>query len=230
MKKVIGVLFVAAGVFILFSDLLLIIVGGVSLVAAIIFMIIGAVLLFSGINRIKSKSPASSSVSSIASTQPTSVPSPSDVPSCPAPPVETPHYSFKVAGTSFRKKEISSVAWENDDYNLSKKVLVDDDFVDERVYKYNPTTVTAELVPEPDNPHSSDAIKVVADGVHIGYVPTEKNKTVRKVLASKNIKEISCEIYGGDYKIVEEDEDEKYSLETVHQNFGAEVTIYYSNN
>ena len=226
MKKVIGVLCVAAGVFILFSDLLLIMVSGVGLVAAVIFMIIGAALLFSGIKRIKSKSPAPSSVSSTTSPQPTSVSSPSR----PAPPVERPHYSFKVAGTSFRKEEISSVALENDDYNLSKKDLVDDNHVDERVYKYNPTTVTAELVPEPDNPHSSDAIKVVADGVHIGYVPSEKNKTVRKVLESKNIKEISCEIYGGDYKIVEEDEDGGYSLETERQNFGAEVTIYYSNN
>ena len=226
MKKVIGVLSVVVGVFVLLSDFLLIIVDGVGIVGAMVLMILGAASLFSGIKYIKPNPPATSSVSSTAPPQPASAPTPSR----PAPPTERPHYSFKVAGTSFRKKEISKIAWRNDDYSLSKKALVDDGYIDERVYKYNPTTVTAELVPEPDNPHSSDAVKVVADGVHIGYVPNAKNKSVQKVLADKNIKEISCEIYGGDYKIVKEDEDGKYSLETIDNNFGAEVTIYYSEN
>ena len=230
MKKVIGVLSVAAGVFILLSDLLLILVDGVGVIAAAIFMVLGAVLLFSGIKYIKPKPPAPSSASSTTPPRSASVSPPPAAPSRPAPPVEKTYYSFMVAGTSYRKKGISEIAWRNDEYNLSKKALVDDGYIDERVYKYDPATVTAELVPEPDNPYSSDAIKVVADGVHIGYVPNAKIKSVRKVLVSKNVKEISCEIYGGDYKIVEEDEDGKYTLEIVDNNFGAEVTIYYSEN
>ena len=49
-----------------------------------------------------------------------------------------------------------------------------------------------ELIEDPENKHDPNAIKVVVDGKHIGYVPKEKTAKVRKFLSK--IYEISAEV------------------------------------
>ena len=77
---------------------------------------------------------------------------------------------FNIAGTSFRQDEIFSLAKENDEYEMTKKQLIDEGYEDERVYMYYFNPKGTELVPEPDNEHDPNAIKVITQGVHIGYV------------------------------------------------------------
>ena len=43
-------------------------------------------------------------------------------------------------------------------------------------------TVNTKLIPEPDNIHDKNAIKIVAGGIHIGYVPKKLIKEVREIL------------------------------------------------
>ena len=52
--------------------------------------------------------------------------------------------------------------------------------------------LTVDLIPEPDNPHDPNAIRVYMNGKHIGYVPKEKTAKVRKFLSK--IYEISAEV------------------------------------
>ena len=84
-----------------------------------------------------------------------------------------------------------------------------------------------ELVDDPENAYDPNAIKVVADGVHIGFVPKEKTRRVREILAFHPDAKLSCDVCGGDYKILEEDDDGNYSVEKVSLNYGAEVTVTY---
>ena len=53
---------------------------------------------------------------------------------------------------------------------------------EKRIYAYSFPAVTCELVPEPDNPHDPNAIKVLLDGHHVGYVPTSECAAVHSIL------------------------------------------------
>ena len=57
-------------------------------------------------------------------------------------------FLFAVAGTTFKAKEVKQA--------MEAKVK------------------QARLIPEPDNPHDKDAVKVVVAGCEIGYVPRSK--------------------------------------------------------
>lgn len=214
MIKVLGVFLIAAGVFILVGDLLLIIIGAVGMAAAIFFLVAGALCLFFGIKQLSAPTSKQSPAAGSRST--------------PAPDPNLKKYKFKVSGISFRKNEISEELGDyNDDYEMTKKQLLDEGMVDEEIHKYNVYVSKVELVDDPDNPYDPNAMKVVADGVHIGFVPKEKKARVREILSSNIDIKISCDVYGGDYKILEEDDDGNCSVNQVEQNYGAEITITY---
>lgn len=171
---------------------------------------------------------------------PVKIPEPDPVneePPAPSPEPEKPlfkKYAFKVAGISRRQKDITSkLLPENNDYLLSKSELVEIGAIDERIYKYSPIELDAELVPEPDNPRDPNAIKVFVDDVQLGYVPADKTGKVKNLLEKEQIRAISSAFYGGPYKIIHEDYDperekEVYTIEKDSQyNIGAEVTIEY---
>ena len=69
-----------------------------------------------------------------------------------------------------------------------------------RVYAYSPRHLDCELVPEPDNPHDPNAIKVMLDGRHVGYVPAEECADVRPLLS--RAQKIRAHIFGGPSKVV----------------------------
>lgn len=134
--------------------------------------------------------------------------------------------THKVAGVSFHQENIKSLAVENEEYSYTKKELIDSDLVDERIYKYEFYPTKTELIPEPNNPHDPNAVKVVVDGEHIGYIKAGSAPHVLKLLKENRIKKIDCEISGGPYKYLEYDSDEDtYSLEKEDGDFYARVTI-----
>lgn len=142
-------------------------------------------------------------------------------------------YSFKVAGISRRQKDITdNLLSESYDYESTKKELIELGMIDERIYKYTPDVLDAEIVPEPNNPHDPNAIKVLVDGIHIGYVPADKTDRVKKLLETKQLHDITCEFYGGPYKIITGDYDlekdkEVYTVKKESPYIGAEITIEY---
>ena len=136
------------------------------------------------------------------------------------------YYSFKAAGISFYEKDIiDALALENDDYDMTKNEIVDAYMTDENIYKYVVQINEVELIPEPDNPHDPNAIKIIADGVHIGYVPAKSTKKIRQLLEKHP--EIMCEVYGGPSKIVFEESDGSYTMKKSDHNIGAEVILKY---
>ena len=140
------------------------------------------------------------------------------------------YYSFKVAGISFYQEDIiDSLAVENDVYDMTKKELADSYLINEPVYKYLIPVSDVQLEDEPDNPHDPNAIKVLADGVHIGYVPSRNTNKVRQLL--KKSPTVICDIYGGPSKIVFEDYNddgkEVYTMKKSNHNIGAEVILKY---
>lgn len=147
-----------------------------------------------------------------------------------APPAPTNEESHKVAGLSFREDAIAELQCENVDYSCSKRELVDMGMIWERIYKYDFYPIKTELIPEPDNEADPNAIKVVVDDQHIGYIKKGSCAHIRKLLNSGSIEKIDIEIGGGPYKfITAEDWDENggdvYTIEKGAAPYFAKLTI-----
>lgn len=122
--------------------------------------------------------------------------------------------THKVTGVSHYLDNIMTLKTENFDYDLSKKELINEGYENERIYQFEFYPIKTELIPEPDNPHDPNAIKVVIDGVLVGYIKSGSCSRVHKLLRENRIKKIDAEIGGGKYKYIGYDEDDdKYYIE-----------------
>ena len=134
--------------------------------------------------------------------------------------------NFNVAGTSFHQEAIEDLGSENSLYEYTKKELIDEGYEDEKIYQYEFFPEKVELVEEPENPHDPNAIKVIVDGAHIGYIKAGSCAHVKKLLQSGTVSDISAEIYGGKYKILSSnDSGDTYTLEKDSKPFGARISI-----
>ena len=177
-------------------------------------------------------------------TTPTPVPSPAPVAAqAPSAPKSQTH---KVAGITHHMDAVKALGSDNPEYSMTKKELEEEGRVYERVYKTDYYISKTELVPEPDNPHDANAIKVVCDGHHIGYIKAGSCARVHKLLREGLIRRIDCELTGGPYKILvrdydaeagEEDEygyidedslddEEKFTMEKDSHEHCAKLTIW----
>lgn len=163
---------------------------------------------------------------------PTSAPSsavnPAPQPSAPtpAPKKATTTERIHVRGLDHYTDNIKAVAWENPDYDLTKRELIEQ-YPDEKVWQYT-FDVKGDLVPEPDNPYDPNAIMVQANGLCIGYVPKGSTSHIRKLMESGRIQSMHLDIGGGKYKEVYEDEDEegKYEMDRGSRPFSAVLELY----
>ena len=87
-----------------------------------------------------------------------------------APKPKPTHLSFDVAGIGYYKHEVEETVNKDGEY-IGK----------------------CKLVPEPDNKHDPNAIKVIIKGRPIGYVPADKCLEVRGLI--EKAKEIEIELY-----------------------------------
>lgn len=125
---------------------------------------------------------------------------------------------YKVAGVTSYVDNILALAVEDPDYEMSKRELIDSDKVQEKVWKYFFAPKNVDLVFEPENPYDPNAIKVIVDGEHVGYIKSGSCAHLRNVIERDGIVDIDCTIGGGPYKYVSvEYDDEKdkeiYTLE-----------------
>lgn len=145
-----------------------------------------------------------------------------------APPKKT--ETHRLAGENYYLEAIKDLMGENSLYSWSKKELIDDGYVDERIYEFDVYSGVAVLEPEPDNPHDPRAIKVLTGGIHVGYIKAGSCAHIHKLLREGNIETARVEIKGGKYKIVFEDYDDyedksTYTLERGSVPLSAVVTL-----
>lgn len=132
----------------------------------------------------------------------------------------------RVTGTSHYLDNIKKLGYETVEYTYSKSELIDAGYENECIYQYNYYPSKIELVPEPDNEYDPNAIKVVADGLLIGYIKKGSCKHLLKVIEKNEIVKIDYSIVGGNYKYISYDEDEdKYSLDKGTKDYYVDLTI-----
>lgn len=118
----------------------------------------------------------------------------------------------------------------NPAYDWKKRELIDAYMTDYPVYKWVPKQLPAMLIPEPDNQHDPNAIKVVVGETTIGYIPKEKTGEVRKILDEGRLLNLAYEITGGKYKLVTEEYDpdkdkSTYDLESGYEEVSAKAYV-----
>lgn len=115
--------------------------------------------------------------------------------------------THKVAGVSYRQKEIESIGVYNYQFDLSKSEIEEEVGTNCKVWQYE-FFPKATLVPEPDNPYGKNTVRVEADGVHIGYIKSGSSAHVKKLIDDNRIHKVDIEIGGGKYKTVNDYEDD----------------------
>lgn len=138
--------------------------------------------------------------------------------------------TYRVAGISFQEDAVENVGSQNNDYHMTKQELIREGMTDERIWEYSFEPCHTELVPDPANQYDHNAIKVIVDGEHIGYIKSGSCVHVLKLINEDRILNIQCQIGGGRYKyLAEEYDNEKekkvYILEKGRINYWASVII-----
>lgn len=136
----------------------------------------------------------------------------------------------RVAGTSYRQKEIASLGELNDDFMLSKRELIDNGFEDEKIFEkvFFPSDVR--LVLEQENIKYAGAVRVEIDGVLVGYIKSGSASHVRQLMGDGQIKKVTAEITGGKYKELvseynDETDEETYTVECGETDYYVAVYI-----
>lgn len=114
---------------------------------------------------------------------------------------------FKITGISYCKDDIiANLAVENDDYSLSKRELLEEYSEGDKIFEYEFDTTPLELVPEPENEFDSNAIKVMVNGIKVGYIKKGSTAHLKNLLDSPDFSGKSIEIYGGKFKEIDDDD------------------------
>ena len=134
---------------------------------------------------------------------------------------------FKVVGVSYRQDAIQSLGTKNPDFAKNRQAIQDEGLLDKWIHEYKFTPQKVELQLEQDNPIDHAAVKVVVDGVHIGYIGVESSAQVHDLIKSDRIKRIACSISGGRKKRYHRDADEKEEIVLERDDFlfYARITI-----
>lgn len=148
--------------------------------------------------------------------------------------VDTPRTSITekhhITGISHYMDNLMHLAGENYEYDYSKRELIDNMLEGERIYQYEFEISKAELIEEPTNPYDPNAVKVVLDGLHVGYIKKGSCAHIKKLLSSNRIIGISAKVGGGKYKFLsceydyEKDKD-VYELERDSTNFFVDIIL-----
>lgn len=108
--------------------------------------------------------------------------------------------TYRVAGARHYATAIESLAQTNPQYSMSKKELLSAGLAEKEIYKFLFAPKQVEVVPEPDNTYDPNAIKVMIDGAHVGYIKAGSCAHLLKVIKGNRIEQIRCKIGGGPYK------------------------------
>lgn len=134
--------------------------------------------------------------------------------------------TIRVAGISNYTDAVLSLGHENDEYDYTKKEIIENGMEDEDIYQYYFRPLPAEFVFEPDNPYDSNAIAIYVVGEKIGYVKSGSTAHIRKLIQSGKLESASCQITGGKSKRYDSDTE---TIEQTDLNYGAKITLTINN-
>ena len=132
---------------------------------------------------------------------------------------------FSVAGVSRHQDVIRNVGYLNDEYSLSVKRLREEGLLDQDIPKYLFDGVLLNISLELDSENEVDpnAVKVLLNGEHVGFIPADDAEYVHDMIEADRIVDADARIVGGPFKRYDEDEGE---MEKVDLFFGIRLDLY----
>lgn len=135
--------------------------------------------------------------------------------------------THKVTGVEHYRANILSLDCENPDYDMTKREIIDCGMTDEIIFEYSYCSEKVELIPEPDNPEDPKAIKVLVEGLHVGYIKAGSCSRIHNLMNENRIRRVTCQIEGGRFKkVCENEDDDTYELETGERRIYVDLTVY----
>lgn len=140
------------------------------------------------------------------------------------------HYARKyvggseIVGESYYKAEIAELGTIAQNYYWPQERLYEKFVEGDRVYKYSFAELDAQLVPEPENPHDPNAIRVAVNGKTVGYIA--RDNTIRISDIKNRGLTVKANITGGPYKEITETEDGMLLSEKEDYDFRVRLSFY----
>lgn len=137
---------------------------------------------------------------------------------------------YEVAGVVFYLKNLLPLMEPNYLWDYKKQDLIDTCNCDIPIYKTTLSECQLRLSAEPDNPHDPNAIMVLLDEQLVGYIAKKDCKHILEIMKTGQLISMTCEVYGGKYKMVVEDYDisrdkSTYSMESGEDEYGITIHI-----
>lgn len=106
------------------------------------------------------------------------------------------------AGMEHYMDVLMELATENLDYTCTKSEMKKYLLINQRIYQYifNPTSI--DLIPEPTNQYDTNAVKIVLNDRHVGYIRSSEAAGSADLFNSDRVKRVQVSIQGGKYKLL----------------------------
>ena len=142
--------------------------------------------------------------------------------------LKTAHYD--IAGIYYHQENLEKIVEINPLFSAKRNDVIAqaDKLLDKQIFKYDyKNPYNARLIPEPTNPEDPNAIQIVVNDCHIGYIRRRVTSPMSDIMSAE-IVSCTCKIHGGKYKILRYDsETGKYSLTSHDEHFGGQLTVQY---
>ena len=109
---------------------------------------------------------------------------------------------FNVYGIDYKKENVRSIGKLNPDYELKDKELWEKYTEGASVPQYQFDISDVQLIPEPANPYDPNAIMVIMNGAHIGYINRNSTDKIRAYINRDDIEHLTGFLKGGKAKIL----------------------------
>lgn len=106
------------------------------------------------------------------------------------------------AGMTHYMDALMELAVENGDYTCTKREFLKYLIINRRVYQYNFKASELDLVADPGNAYDKDAVKIILNGRHVGYIRSGETEGLVDLYNSDQVKRVQVVIEGGKYKIL----------------------------
>lgn len=142
----------------------------------------------------------------------------------PAPVVEEPKrrvlcQEYRIDEVELNEENLLEIADENNDYDMSKKEIIDEGMEDETIYRYTFNPHKVELATTDDG-----RTEITVDGQFIGFLNEDRTNKMNAFAESHEVKEFGVDIWGGPYKYYDS---EKESLAKREKPFGGKLLLFW---
>lgn len=135
-------------------------------------------------------------------------------------------HAHKIAGVKYYEANIVKLARKNPAYNYTKKEIIAKKLCCEYLFEYTFAPKITKLIPDPTNPHDPNAIKVIIDEQHVGFIKAGSCTRILKLIKEDRIARIESKIGGGRFQNLWADGKEIQQHENGKTEYKIEITIF----